>query len=301
MERKNMKALIGLDRFTDNRPALDLFARIGFADSRITLAYVMPPAIPAGFQPIPVAAGQFEPVMAGPAPKAPELSIEREARRFLERERKLLVESGFRADTLLLQGNPADVLIDEADAIGADLIGATATIQGNLWSALLGSVCRALTIGASKSVLIAKHGATPGKPFSAVLATDHSAYCDDAIDMLLRFNPMGIQRLTVMSAIAQRKAELNGEPVYNPKEILDKTWGIAKKFESLHIQSDALVRVEPVVEAVNRTMVERNADLLIVAAQGHGFIERMHVGSLSLHEAVAEEYSLLILRPEKIA
>lgn len=37
-------------------------------------------------------------------------------------------------------------------------------------------------------------------------------------------------------------------------------------------------------------------ELLILGAQGHGFWERLTVGSVSFHQAIAESHSVLMLR-----
>jgi hypothetical protein len=39
-----------------------------------------------------------------------------------------------------------------------------------------------------------------------------------------------------------------------------------------------------------------SADLLILGAKGHGFLERITMGSVSLRQAIAGMYSTLILR-----
>jgi nucleotide-binding universal stress UspA family protein len=49
-------------------------------------------------------------------------------------------------------------------------------------------------------------------------------------------------------------------------------------------------------DAIKQTMQEFNAQLLIVGAHGHGFFERMMLGSIALHQVVAEPHSVLVLR-----
>jgi hypothetical protein len=52
---------------------------------------------------------------------------------------------------------------------------------------------------------------------------------------------------------------------------------------------------------VNATLRElmrtEQADLLVLGAQGHGFLDRMRSGSVSFHQVVGESYSVLVLRP----
>ena len=40
----------------------------------------------------------------------------------------------------------------------------------------------------------------------------------------------------------------------------------------------------------------QNADLLVLGAQGHGFLERLTTGSVSLDQAVARPYSVIVMR-----
>jgi nucleotide-binding universal stress UspA family protein len=48
--------------------------------------------------------------------------------------------------------------------------------------------------------------------------------------------------------------------------------------------------------AIRTVMRQENADLLILGAQGHGFLDRLQHGSVSFHQVVAESYSVLLLR-----
>jgi nucleotide-binding universal stress UspA family protein len=43
-------------------------------------------------------------------------------------------------------------------------------------------------------------------------------------------------------------------------------------------------------------MTEQNGDLLILGAQGHGFLHRIMLGSVALHQIAVEEYPVLIVR-----
>lgn len=52
-------------------------------------------------------------------------------------------------------------------------------------------------------------------------------------------------------------------------------------------------------EVLGATMKDVNGDLLAMGAQGHGFIERVMLGSLSLQQVMASPYSTLILRPRR--
>jgi hypothetical protein len=45
-------------------------------------------------------------------------------------------------------------------------------------------------------------------------------------------------------------------------------------------------------------MLDTKSDLLVLGAQGHGFLARLRMGSKSFHQVVSERYSVLVLRPQ---
>lgn len=302
-----MKALIGLDHFQDADPALELFARLGFEDCRVRVAHSMEYIFPIFVSPMPVMAASHTSLSAFPIPTEVTQALETRASSALEKARSKLYESGIHSDTKLLHGNPADQLILEAEEMGADLIAAASTTRGVIECAMLNSVCRALTIGAKTSVLIAKKKPHEGKPLTVVYATDLSDYNLRGLELLLKMRPMGIQRITVLVAVpplSQRFGPAwDGAFSYYETEAVDKKQiqkdceAIVKKLEPLNLEAEYKIAFETAEEAINAAMRKHHADLLIVAAQGHGFIERLGLGSVSLHEAVAEPHSLLILRP----
>ena len=301
-----MKALIGIDRLTDSQPILDLFARLGFEDCRVTLTRVLAAVAPASSMPHVTGGVGVDLVTARTSPVAIATALERDSERLLEQEHRALYELGIHSEIKLLYGHPAEELIKQAEEMGADLVAASSTVRGPVKSAFLGSVCRALTINAPTSVLMAKKPPRAEKPFTAVLAADHSDYCNRAVDKLFGMRPMGIQRMIVMSASPQPAGPipagwheyLDVEDDYqiHTRDLQKKCGRLADRFRQIRIEADAEVIEKPVIEAINLSMEEHDADLLILAAQGHGFIERMSIGSVSLHEAVAEPHSLLIMR-----
>ena len=172
-----------------------------------------------------------------------------------------------------------------------------------------GSVGRGLTIAAHQSLLIAKGEPKEG-PIRAVLATDHSAYANDCLDKLLELAPQGISHLTVMSAYPK---EILGHLMpYLPDIVLDPSEWVEQGLEQRNQQ--VIQKLAPLGsmgtgctfasrvmgmdadEAIETAMGEAEADLLILGAQGHGFVERLTTGSTSFHQVVAEPYSVFLLR-----
>jgi nucleotide-binding universal stress UspA family protein len=59
---------------------------------------------------------------------------------------------------------------------------------------------------------------------------------------------------------------------------------------------DSVVSPLPVHEAIEAQLKASRADLLILGAKGHGFIERLTVGSVALREALTLTQSVLVVR-----
>jgi len=197
-------------------------------------------------------------------------------------------------------GSPAGTLIEQADAMGADLIAIGSHRRSRIAAVLFGSVGRALVIGAHKSVLIAKNAPKAEGKLSAVMTTDHSPYSDEAIKLLLRMKPAGLSKLTLMTVIDQTM--VYGSQSGNIEALTEKFnlrgQEIAKLLTDQGIETDFKVRRGDLEHVVDEEMEAAEADILVMAAQGHGFLERLFIGSTSLREAMTSPHSVLILRPE---
>jgi nucleotide-binding universal stress UspA family protein len=53
---------------------------------------------------------------------------------------------------------------------------------------------------------------------------------------------------------------------------------------------------QPIHEAIDRALDQASAELLILGAKGHSLLERLTLGSVSLHQAISGPCSVLILR-----
>jgi nucleotide-binding universal stress UspA family protein len=211
------------------------------------------------------------------------------------------------SDTTLIvrEGAAAEELLKVADDTGSDLICAAATHEGALSCFVLGSVCRALAIGAKQSILIARGNPLPTGPIKAVFATDHSPYAERAVQTLLKMSPCGLSDVTVLSVtppnnfypISPEAAEAMMEQErVELDEVQAKTDNLARAFELFGATSRAVVRRGFPTEEIANEMRETQADVLILGAQGHGFFDRVLLGSISLHEVVSETYPVLVLR-----
>jgi nucleotide-binding universal stress UspA family protein len=138
-----------------------------------------------------------------------------------------------------------------------------------------------------------------------VFATDHSSYADRCVPELLALAPRGISRLTVLSCyppeFARAIRSLLPEFVLDPAEwieanLRERNEQVARTLTPLGCEIDTRVCSAPAATGIPKVMQETGADLLILGAQGHGFLDRLKMGSTSYHQVTAEPYSVLLLR-----
>jgi nucleotide-binding universal stress UspA family protein len=215
----------------------------------------------------------------------------------------------------VLHGHPADMLLSHANETATDIIALGGHEDNPILAAIIGSTGRALILGATQSVLIAKSAKDAeelpplDRPIRAVLATDHSPYANACWEHLMRFSPLGIKHLTILTAYPQERLRA-WEPILPPLGISPTSAvyndlcarndelknRLAHHFGSENITLDAVVSPLPIHEAIEEQMSKSQADLLILGAKGHSFIERLTIGSVALQESLLLKQSVWIIR-----
>ncbi len=218
---------------------------------------------------------------------------------------KIIAPVAVRTRTLVRRGGAADQLMSHAEETGAELIALAGSSHSNLGAFLTGSVGRSLVLGANQSLLIAKATNSTVLPLRAVLATDHSHYMDECVDLLVRFAPQGISNLTLLTAYPKTYTEairsflpefINDPSAWIREGIERRSAEVADKLATLGATIDIRVSDSNPNEAISQTMREKEADLLIIGSRGHGGLERMLLGSVAFHQVIGEPYSTLVLR-----
>lgn len=294
-----MRLLFGIDSSGAYPPAIHLAANLAFPNPEADLIHVVESVLPDGTFPN---LGAEHPLMQIHAQK------EEEGRAALDAAEEQLRSAGIPARKFLERGDVARDMIEHADKEKCDLIVARTSHKGYYGSLFFGSVAKGLLIGARQSLLIAKGEDMSSKKLRVVFATDHSPYCDRCVDALAAMAPQGIEHLTVMTA-NQMNATLAtswlsgwsdygaASPTWVRETLQERNQDVVERLAPLNAHCDSVIVDGHPNDAIRQVMEGRGADLLIVGAQGHGFLDRLVVGSKSFHQVISEPYSVLVLRP----
>jgi len=291
-----MKALIGIDSRGDYRPGLDLFARLNLPNPEVLLCSVVNAAVPyAGFG-LDAEALQAEYTTM----------LHNQGLRALDDARDEACARGIKAKTSLVFGPVVPSLLHEIDLFHADLAVVNGTPKGFWANAFVGSVARGLANSCPTSLLISKN-AKFHDGLTAVFATDHSPYCNAAFERFLAMQTRGIRRVHVVSAYQVEDAEallfVRSVPdlatdmrSWVKDRLTEKNELLAQRLRDAGFEASHSVANGPTNDVLRQTMREREADLLVLGAQGHGFFERLILGSVAAHQVGAEPYPVLLLR-----
>lgn len=291
------KAVIGIDPVGTYRPALDLLLRLGLQDLQVTAVSVAEPVMadPTGFEAV-----EFMPVT--------EL-IEQEldnCEKRLKTVKEELESKGIPCQTVLESGMPLTEIEEEAEKEHADLIVAGSEKKGFFGRLFEASVAEGLAIESKSSFLIGRNEVTSPSKLKAVIATDHSEYCTKCLDLLVSLKPTGLGEVHILSSFTPAEISF----AYENAENLVDGHDSERIREALEAKNEALAsRLAPLADkvthevvenhpngAINAVMKERNADLLIMGAHGHGLIERIFIGSVSMHQVKSENHNILVMR-----
>ena len=234
------------------------------------------------------------------------------ARQIAENAARLLAREGAtRPVGDVLFGHPTEAILRRADSLHAELIALNAAhTRSEGMAALTGSIARGVVMGAHQSVLVARPSQlyqADDIPVRAVFATDHSAYANRCLELLCELAPQGLSHLMVITAAPERELEfvdrelpeLGVSVAASVRQALERrNQQVVQRLrqELKHTTVESALSTLPVHEAIDRALDQASADLLIVGARGHSTLERLSLGSVSLHQALEGPSSVLVLR-----
>ncbi len=293
-----MKTIIGIDTGHAYEPAVRLFARLHFAGAQTKLLNVADLVLPYtsfGVPPTLEATNEF---VEG---------LKQAGKHAVRQASELAASYGLETETEVVAGPVTLSLLDEADNEQADLLAVASTRKGPLAALFTGSVSRSIAVGSKHNVLVAKEGVKNEGPVDVVIATDHSAYAERAIDRLLALRPKGIGHVHVVTAyeIGDHEAEIlhanlpalgSQVDIWVEEKLRERSIALVGKLSQFGYMADFVLEKGDPNRVITANMQRLGAELLIVGAQGHGFFDRLFVGSVSFHQLVAEPYSVLVMR-----
>lgn len=293
-----MKITVGIDHSQAAERAATLAARIGFRDPQLHMVTVV---------------GGIETYgVASEIPPAPEL-VERLINEQIDGGRRRLAECSELVSaavptvditTSIRRGHVANEIMEESRHEAADMI-AVGSGTTAVEAMLLGSVSRKLLTSCPLSLLIAKERPLGPGPLRAVLATDHSPYSKRCIEAFIKMMPRGFGELTLVTAYPKQVVKVMQTVIEHfradvdswvEKNLEQENQRTAEQLQSLHCIIKTKVVSGPADEAIQAAAIEADADLIILGAQGHGFLDRLLTGSVSHRVAMATDRHVLILR-----
>jgi nucleotide-binding universal stress UspA family protein len=294
-----MKAVVGIDATQESLNAIRMVGRLKFAQAQLQLVHVIERLSPEEWSNKPVKTNDL---------LAQFLKLqEKEGQEWLDKATSLAREYELPAVTAMKYGSTvANRLIELAGEAQADLLAIGSRDESAFGKLLIGSVGRKLVTSSPHSLCVVRTElAHNEEPFDAVFATDHSDYASRCVDTLLKLAPRGLRRLTIMTAYPREMVRsMRGMMPHVPSHLSEwlethlqeENKKIAARLSSLGCEIQSRVMASEPDSAIDTTMQETGSQLLIMGAQGRGFLERLTTGSHTFRQAVAGKHSVLILR-----
>jgi nucleotide-binding universal stress UspA family protein len=276
-----MKALIAIDTAETVAGAITLFERLLFPRQDVVLLHVVESMFPDGSL---VDLPDSHPVKSVVNQKR------REGQEALFEHKFHFERTSNTVKDHLKLGSTVYSIMDTADEEEVDLIVAGSNRKGYLGSLFLGSVTKGLVSESRQSMLFGKGEVEDEKgPLRVIFATDHSPYSQQCLNTFLGWKPDGVGSVVVLHAFDPR-LEDEGRA-----RAIHLTNASAERLREHFPNTEARVVDGEVHEVIADAM--RDADLLVIGAQGHGFLDRLRMGSVSFRQVVAEPHHVLVLRP----
>lgn len=293
-----MKIILGVDSGGLYQRAVSFISKLNFPLPNVTRLHAVESVMTDGGFPTPGSGMLIGNLMS---------ELKEVGRKELEAAEAKCIEANLNGDSDLAFGDPARCLIERAEVDAANLIAVGSERKG-LWGSLfLGSVSKGLLIGAPCSVLVSKQNST-AEPLRVVFATDHSEYARRCLDLILSLAPSGIAEIHVLYVEDREMLAISNLSMEFPSQVIDTHDDLMPIYEQRNAEVAAsLQKLAPSVthkimtghpnEVIGAHMKATGSQLLMMGAQGHGFLERIALGSKSYHQVISEPYSVFILRP----
>jgi nucleotide-binding universal stress UspA family protein len=281
-----MKAIVGVDAGSTYRPALALCLRLQIPKIKFICVHVVKP--PPSFWP------------ALPPLDIPSSDITQwhhgQGEEQVANAKAITCVRGICSEGIVVDGGPAQRLMEVAEVNRAELV-VVGTGQKHGAGFVLGSVRRALAIAGRRSMLTACDSNRTG-PITAVFATDHSPYANRCLDEILEWKIRGLRRVHIVTAYDPSRGENDDPDAIVRAQIEKESLKVAFKLAAAGCETAIHVVPGDANEVIQDAMKDLDADLLILGAQGHGFVDRLLVGSVALNLLSTGRYPMLMVQPK---
>jgi nucleotide-binding universal stress UspA family protein len=219
-----------------------------------------------------------------------------------------LVAAGLTVARAATRGRPADVIMETAAELGADLIVTGSRGRGPLRSMLLGSVASEVSTHARCPVLVARGPAVQ----RMLVATDCSPGADALADGVARLGAfVGTAADVVAVAVPDTPAyellvnlyTLGDERLARQRDALQTqaaaaAHAMAGRLDEIGIAATPHVRSGDPAHEILAAAEDRGADLIVMGSRGLGGLDRLLLGSVARNVLSHAHCSVLILRKE---
>lgn len=274
--------------------------------SQLTIVHVHPRELPV--------AAEFSYLSPAPLDAVERASLESKLEALAESARA----TGVRAQSLLVEGDPAREVAQHAQELMADLLVLGFYDRARLKHFLMGSVTEELLRRAPCPVLTVRHGLGPapeaGAPYQRILCgTDLRGGGDEAVSHALSLAESFAAELTLLHV-------LEHVPEFEPGSALQFTMAEIQTFRQA-MAEDArarlraaapeaarerlavrdLVKAGSAHEHILRVAREEGSQLIVLGAPGHGALERLLFGSTSRRVVRDAPCPVLVVRGTAVA
>lgn len=292
-----MRILLAIDNADYARAALNMVARLNISSAEYTLLHVIGPIFPdasPAYGMTPVSTGELQ-----------ELA-EARGSGLLDEAEAHAQSLGLAVERKMEFGPAVEIVQRHAKTHDLTVVGGPR--KSGLERMILGSVANSLVTDAESSILIVRGDVGSSGEVSAVLAYDQSHTSQQFLMKLEGWNARGLSKVTVVTSHEAKMEEFvklcrddkeRAERLFNDFEddYRGRCEALAAAFAREGVATDVKVMRGRPQHALSEAMSQAGADLLVLGARGHGFLERLTAGSVALDQAMSSEKSVLILRP----
>lgn len=300
-----LRVLVATDGSAAALEAIDLVNSIGWPNgSTLDIVTVIQPVVPFAPGPWDLAALSWSPTTARNVTRT-DAEFQRHANELIDEARSRLLAHGRHIDSVVLDGRPAEAVLDRARTTDADLVVVGSHGHSTIGSMLLGSVSAEIIDRADRPVLVAR--AT--KMDHVLLAIDASDAAAEAAELLIRWPIFARASVQVVSVAPLPPPWWTGLRDTATPEVLDSFADIAGLSHDHHERmaqaaarriSAAGLTAQPVLAQgdpaprILDVAESSGVDLIVMGTRGRTGLTRAVLGSVARNVVAHAPCSVLV-------